>query len=256
MKPLLLVMMSLGLAGALVGNPVVLPDPNRLFIAEEKLSVTLKQDHADVQCDIVVREARGDVKGPLSSYAQVWLPVWLPADYEAENFKRWDKMGMTGYRPDSQRASAEMRNLCDIHVRINGVEEKDVGAIPFEEKSKSTVFPREAFPKGFRCVAFLFNVDVKACKAGAKLSMSWKQLHASRSKASSRFFYLPILPIGETTVEAPHGKYLRSASFRCEPGVKAALGWQKETIVIDDSGAATIPLSHLSPLMVTVLPAL
>ena len=255
MKALLLLSVtSLGLAGALMGNPVVRPDPNHLFIAEENLRVMLKPDHAVVQCDVTIREAAGDKKGPLSPYAQIWLPVWFPADYEGENFKRWDKLGMTGNRSDSQRADAEIRNLCDIKVRINGTEEKQIGAIPFEEKSKSTAFPPEAFPKGFRCVAFLFNVDVKACKAGGKLSLSWKQPHASGSKGAKRFFYLPILPISETTVEAPHGKYARSASLRCEQGVRASLGWQKESIVIHEGGTATLTLSHLSPLMLTVSP--
>lgn len=254
MKALLFSIVSLGLAGVLMGNPVVLPNPNHLFIAEEKLSVTLTEDHAAIQCDIVVREAAGDRTGPLGEHAQVWLPVWFPADHEAKNFRLWHKLQRSGYRPDSERASAEMRRLCGIQVRINGVEEKDLGAIPFEEKSKSTVFPREAFPKGFRCVAFLFDVPVKACRRGAKLSISWKQPHALRSRDAMQFFYLPILPISESTVSPPHGRYGRFATLRCERGLRVSLGWQKDAIIIDDSATATLPLSHLSPLMLTVLP--
>jgi hypothetical protein len=221
-----------------------------VFIAEEKLNIGLGADSATIRCDVTFREMNKSAKGrdrPL----WILLPTWIPSDYEAKHMDALNKLSRTGFRDDMQRATREFEDLFGLRILINGTQTRPSYAFIEKSWSADSPLPREAFPKGFRCIVYSFDLPLKACRLGAKVSFFWRQPNRPDPKRDQRLFYLPVLPIGSSTVpELPNG-YSRIALINCAEDVKAQLAWGGEDSGLAGGTFATLPLSHLQPLKVT-----
>jgi len=248
--PALLCLFTASLA---LGNPIALSDPNAVYIAGEDLRIDLGEHAAEIQCQVLFKNDVSKVP-KLKDPTTIWLPVWIPEDYETRQLKHLKKRESTWSGPDQKYVDEAMVRLCGLKISVNGVSVKDVTSFISPEWDHGYPLPTEAYPKGFRCVVFIFSLDAEEFRPVARVFMSWKQHHRKVSKRSKRFFYLPILPVrdSEASTSGSEGCFTR---IRCVNGTEASLGWSSDATTIQGPAEATIPLHHLSPLKLTTFPA-
>ncbi len=233
-------------------NPVVLVEHLEVFLAEENLIVEVKDDVADIRCEVKFR-ANPRQRSEVRDGAWVEVPIWLPDDY---NKKLITKLSDQNDTHAKENEVAFLKGMCEqtgIQLRINGKPSEFIFIHDSEKRRKFSSLPKEAFAKGFRCLSFHFQILKNDITSGGNVVIAWHQPLKTASREEHRFFYLPILPEQAYNSASPYSRLVKITNASEST---LYLGWDtKDSTSIAPRAQASLPLRDNSPLKLCLKPS-
>jgi len=234
-------------------NPVVIS--HRVYIASEKLNVTISQREAKVSGSFLLASVANQDQLEHRSNVRVQVSIWFPSSESAVDEKT--KLFWRTFRPDvlnylNEKNRPVLDEVIGLRVSIGKEPVKcETFSVFTTDGPSSDRLSKESHHDGFCCLVFHFEFGPALLKRSQSLSISYQQPLLSEGVAG-RFVYVPFfhnLPKGATTVDIK--KY--SLTLKASPGTVVTISDSKQTKVLPDQ-STELPLAHQVPIRAVAAP--